>query len=83
MRSERDHRRTVSDRRKFRLAEELERTQSLVLGQVELGELGETRQVGYDQNGIAMILADECQNPRIGRTEKFGRTAPKGGKALA
>src|SRR5260370_570449 len=83
MRSELNHGRTVADRRKFRFAEELEWNQALIFGEVELGELCEARKVGDHQDRVATIFPDECQNAWIRWTEKFGRPAPKGWKALA
>jgi len=62
MRSERQHVRRLTDRRKGCLAEHFQRAAAGELRKIELDELHKARQVGHHQHALIFIVASKRQN---------------------
>src|SRR5581483_175302 len=63
--------------RKIGTAEHFDRSVALILMQIELHRLRETRKIGNHQNGLFLITPEIGQHALIRRKQKFERAAPK------
>src|SRR5437667_10493019 len=83
VRIEREEERRFPDRGKKIAAKNFHRDAAGEAGQVDLGRLGEAREIDYHDNGFVLISTEERQNLGIIRIKTLERTARKRLEVLA
>ena len=83
MRPEGQRVRAAADLREAVAAEELDRRRAGEEREVQLGVLGEAREVRHHQDALPVVAADEGEDAVVRRVEELDRAAAEGAVALA